>query len=77
MKEEKLKSLIKEESNQSVDCGERNVSTSELSDLLCGLIAEWEVEANFLDKPHDSETDRACGRTYKQCAKELRNVLGT
>jgi hypothetical protein len=47
-----------------------------LNNLLCERIAKWEVEADFLDNPHDSDTDRACGRTYRQCAKELRVILG-
>ena len=49
---------------------------SSLNALLCERIAQWEVEANFLDNPDDADTDRACGRTYRQCAKELRVVLG-
>ena len=53
-------------------CKTAEVSKSKLNDL----IAEWEIEGDFLDNEHDTSYDQGIGQTYKKCASELRKVLG-
>ena len=48
---------------------------SSLNDLLCNLIAEWEIEGDSLDNDHDTSYDRGIGQTYKKCASELRKII--
>jgi uncharacterized protein YukE len=39
------------------------------------MVKEWEREGAFLDNPHDHAEDRAVGRAYKECAKEIKEIL--
>lgn len=54
------------------------VAPSALTDVLAAireLIAKWEREGAFLNNPKDWPEDRAAGRTYQSCAKELKALL--
>lgn len=47
----------------------------DLRAVLSELATEWEKEGKYLDNPWDDAIDRAAGRTYKECAIKLNNVL--
>ena len=43
---------------------------------LRNLATEWAAEGNFLTGTDDSAQDKAVGQVYKECAKELRALIG-
>lgn len=55
---------------------------SGLSDLTEGLAAlrklatEWASEGNFLDGEDDHREDKIRGKVYKECANELKALIG-
>ncbi len=55
---------------------DRVVESSELLSALMQLVKKWEAEGGFLDNPHDSLFDREVGKAYKNCVKDLKEVLG-
>lgn len=47
----------------------------ELREAINSLIFQWDKEGDFSDNPHDHESDRVSGRTYKECAEQLKSAL--
>lgn len=39
------------------------------------LASELDKEGQYLDNPHDHETDRAAGKAYKDCAERMRKLI--
>lgn len=62
------------------DCGPvkqvklKSVLSEDLNALV-GLANEFEKEGEFLSNTDDHETDRACGKVYKECAERIRKTL--
>jgi hypothetical protein len=49
---------------------------TDVLDALRSLVATWSAEGNFLTGANDHPQDKAVGKTYKECAKELRAIIG-
>jgi len=41
------------------------------------LAEEWQKEGDFINNPHDDPCDRAGGRVYQKCSKQLLEALSS
>jgi len=44
---------------------------------LQALIKEWEKEAAYFNGPDDHPSDKAVGKTYAECAEQLKEVVAS
>ena len=56
--------------------GEAGANLSAGLAALRKLASEWAAEGNFLTGEDDCAQDKSVGKTYLECAKELRAVIG-
>ena len=65
---------VKEKNSELGKSGSAEGYVASLDDIKT-LISYWRKEGAFLDNEHDHREDRAVGRTYKECARQLEALV--